>query len=111
MSSNAKSAFRTPFDFVDRKWARIHLSFETRIAPEGETRPVTARMINFSEGGFLLDCNKRLRAGAVVDIDLANLGKVRGRVAWSQNGRIGGAFLSNIAANDLVEMLEAERGE
>jgi PilZ domain len=111
MSSIAKSAFRTPFDFVDRKWARIHFSFETKIASEGENRPVTARMINFSEGGFLLDCNKRLRAGAVVDIDLASLGKVRGQVAWSQNGRVGGMFLSNIPANELVDMMEAERGE
>ncbi len=68
------------------------------------------RIINFSEGGFLIEAPDTVRPGELVELDLTGLGKVQARITWSRAGRAGGAFVSPIPANDLVEAVEMELG-
>jgi hypothetical protein len=108
MMDLAVTRFRTPVDYVDRRWARIHLAFETMVATEhsGASR---ARIVNFSEGGFLLDCDTPLKRGEIVELALSGLGRCRGRIIWWDGKNAGGAFESLIPANDLAEIMEKER--
>ena len=101
--------FRTPIDYVDRKWARTYLSFETKLETQDASR-AAVRVINFSNGGFLIACDKPLKRGEMVQLAMNGLGKVTGRIVWSEKGRAGGSFETAIAANDLVEIIESEQG-
>lgn len=106
MFSHSVARFRTPVDYVDRKWGRIHLSFDSTIATGKSGAESPVRILNFSEGGFLMDCREVLHPGEIVELDLSALGKVQGRITWSDGGRAGGAFISPILANDLVIAVE-----
>jgi PilZ domain len=99
---------RTPLDYVRRKWERVYLSFETTLSTyRGLTTPV--RVINFSEGGFLIQCDERLERGDAVMIELHGVGKVTGRIAWSANGHAGGSFDDMIGAHELIATIESEQ--
>lgn len=100
--------FRTPIDYVDRKWARTYLSFETNLETQDASH-APVRVINFSNGGFLIACDKPLKRGEMVQLEMNGLGKVTGRIIWSDKGRAGGTFETAIAANDLVEIIEGEQ--
>ena len=47
---------------------------------------------NVSAGGLLADTTMDLKLDDVVKVDLRRVGRVSGRVIWSQNGRFGIAF-------------------
>ena len=102
--------FRTPIDYIDRKWPRTYLSFETKLETQDASH-APVRVINFSNGGFLIACDKPLKRGEMVQLEMNGLGKVNGRIIWSDKGRAGGTFESAIAANDLVEIIEGEQDE
>jgi hypothetical protein len=99
---------RTPLDYVNRKWERIYLSFETKLSTYSGLF-VAVRVINFSDGGFLLACEERLKRGEPVIIELTGLGEVTGRIAWSFGGRAGGSFDDMIRAQALIEAIESQQ--
>lgn len=99
--------FRTPLDFVDRRWERTYLSFETILSGDGNLcMPV--RVINFSEGGFLIACDHKVKSGDLVVLELIGVGAVTGRVAWAAQGRVGGTFEDKLKVADLIAALEAD---
>lgn len=51
-----------------------------------------ARIRNLSESGMMADCEKKFAPGQEVYVDLRGIGKVKGNVAWYEDGRIGVAF-------------------
>ncbi len=100
--------FRTPLDYVQRQWERTYLSFETLIKTRsGFQAPV--RVINFSHGGFLLACDAPLKRGDEIEIELAGIGEVCGRIAWVRGGQVGGQFDSVIKAAELVAAIETRQ--
>ncbi|MDE2301269.1 MAG: PilZ domain-containing protein [Sphingomonadales bacterium] len=58
----------------------------------GETRPREVRVRNLSATGLLAEGAGRLAAGARVEVELRNLGWVRGTIAWAGENRCGVAF-------------------
>ncbi len=57
---------------------------------EGQVFPV--RLRNISSGGALLESERGLAPGALVELDLAGCGLLRAEVRWSQAGRLGLRF-------------------
>ena len=53
---------------------------------------VVVRVRNLSPGGMLAEGKLRVEQGAVVEIDLRNIGPVGGRVVWAGVGKFGIAF-------------------
>lgn len=58
----------------------------------GRGAPVPVRIRNLSAGGLMAEHGPVLPVGAEVEIELRNVGMVRGTVAWSAEGRVGIAF-------------------
>lgn len=98
--------FRTPLDFVDRRWERTYLSFETVLTGEGNMC-LPVRVVNFSEGGFLIASDQKVSAGDRIVLEMIGVGAVTARVAWASQGRIGGTFEDRLKVNDLIAALEA----
>jgi hypothetical protein len=72
----------------------LFLSAELRIdGIEGEHK---VRVRNLSSGGLMADGGPRVQRGAVVWVNLRNLGWVEGSVAWVQDSRCGIAFRDDI---------------
>ncbi|PKP98630.1 MAG: pilus assembly protein PilZ [Alphaproteobacteria bacterium HGW-Alphaproteobacteria-13] len=71
---------------------RDSLFMQARLTLSGETEPVTVRVRNLSAGGMLAETPQRAAEGASVDVELPNVGSVRGRVVWVGEGKFGIAF-------------------
>jgi hypothetical protein len=99
---------RTPLDYIERRWERIFHSFETTLSTYSRFY-MPVRVINFSEGGFLLSAEGPLARGEEVKIELVDVGEVTGRIAWSFNGRVGGSFDQPINTKTLTEALESKQ--
>lgn len=50
------------------------------------------RVRNLSAGGLMAEYPSSIEPGARIVIELRGVGKVRGRIAWATDGRIGIAF-------------------
>lgn len=53
-------------------------------------RDLQARLWNISEGGFMAECEEKLRLGSHVVVDLPGRGKVLAEVRWVLGWRFGG---------------------
>ncbi len=105
---------RSPFDFVPRRWERIYRSFATELSVEQEgAMPV--RVVNFSKQGFLVECDRTLPNGTEIQIIVAGIGSVKGKIMWSRSGQAGGTFEPAVcpdtvhAALDKVDELTIEQ--
>jgi hypothetical protein len=58
--------------------------------------PVQVRVRNLSPGGLMAEFAQPVSEGAPIDIDVRGIGWIRGRVAWTAEGRIGVAFDTEI---------------
>jgi hypothetical protein len=96
---------RTPLDYVHRKWERTFLSFETRLSTLSSFM-MPVRVINFSQGGFLISCDTPLNPGDDVLIELVGIGEVSGRITWCHRGQAGGVFNDHIRADALIDAIE-----
>lgn len=65
-----------------------------RIENESETHRVRVR--NLSDGGMMAEGPMLVQRGFRLEIDLRNIGKITGSVAWVQDKRFGIAFDSEI---------------
>jgi len=57
-------------------------------------RELYSRLWNISEGGFMAECEEKLRIGQVVEVDLPLKGRVRAEVRWVLGWRFGAMILS-----------------
>ncbi len=53
---------------------------------------IVARVRNISSGGIMVDCPLGSTIGEVVTVEIKNLGRVAGKVAWSVPPRLGISF-------------------
>lgn len=63
---------------------------------EGRSDSFRAKVRNLSAGGMMAEGNFDIERGARVVVQLRNIGKVKGTVAWDQGNRLGIAFDSEI---------------
>jgi PilZ domain len=81
---------------IKRRASRASLFLTANIAIEGLATPVTVRVRNLSEGGMMIDGHVKLVQNMPVIVDLRGIGKIEGRVAWTEAGRAGVAFAVEI---------------
>jgi PilZ domain len=79
-----------------RRASRASLFLSANIAIEGLATPVTVRVRNLSEGGMMIDGHVRFVRDMPVSIELRGIGKIAGRIAWTEAGRAGVEFAVEI---------------
>lgn len=52
-------------------------------------RELQGRLANISRGGFMAECEEKVRLGSIVEVDLPERGKVRAEVRWVLGWRFG----------------------
>jgi PilZ domain len=57
-------------------------------------RELIARIANISEGGFMAECEEKMRIGSIVEADLPDRGHVRAEVRWALGWRFGAMILA-----------------
>ncbi|MBV7258381.1 PilZ domain-containing protein [Erythrobacter crassostreae] len=68
----------------------LFLLASIRVEQDEEAHKVRVR--NLSDGGMMGEGNLRVKRGNRLQIELRNIGKVEGSVAWVQDNRFGIAF-------------------
>jgi hypothetical protein len=56
-------------------------------------RELMGRLANISEGGFMAECEEKVRLGSVVEVVLPERGRVRAEVRWVLGWRFGAMIL------------------
>jgi hypothetical protein len=77
---------------LSRSADRDSLFLQAGLIIPGCADPVTVRVRNLSPGGMLAEAKVKVAQGAVVEVDLRNVGPVVGRVIWVGEGKFGIAF-------------------
>ncbi len=77
---------------VDRD--SLFLMAEIRVDGGDQSHRVKVR--NLSAGGMMAEGDVRVSRGALVIVNLRNIGDVEGSVAWTQDNRFGIAFVEEI---------------
>jgi positive regulator of sigma E activity len=57
-------------------------------------RQMAGRLANLSVGGFMAECEEKLRKGAIVEVDIPARGRVRAEIRWVLGWRFGAMILS-----------------
>lgn len=68
----------------------LFLLANVRVENEGDFRRVRVR--NLSDGGMMAEGNLNVQRGNRLEIELRNIGRIGGSVAWVQDERFGIAF-------------------
>lgn len=87
---------RTVTDIDHRQVGRDSLFLMADVRVEGQAGDHRVKVRNLSAHGMMAECTVRVTSGAGVEVNLRNVGWVRGRVAWIQDNRFGIAFLEEI---------------
>ena len=56
-------------------------------------RELFGRLANISDGGFMAECEEKVRLGSIVKVEVPGRGKVRGEVRWVLGWRFGAMIL------------------
>ncbi len=72
----------------------LFLLANIRLERDGESHRVRVR--NLSDGGMMGEGTMRVQRGDRLEIELRNIGRIAGSVAWVQDNRFGIAFDSEI---------------
>ncbi len=80
----------------NRQIARDSLFLMAELRLDGTSVEHRIKVRNLSEGGMMGEGEVRVRRGDVLDVQIRNLGWVRGSVAWVQESRFGVAFVEPI---------------
>ena len=75
-----------------RSGPRDSLFLLTNLTSNEGTPLGRARVRNLSATGLMADCERLVPVGAGIVLELRGVGRVSGRVVWSQDGKIGIAF-------------------
>ena len=71
---------------------RDSLFLQAGLLLPGRTDPVAVRVRNLSAGGMLAESPIPVSEGAMITVELGNIGRVSGRVVWAGEGKFGIAF-------------------
>ncbi len=83
-------------DSENRQIARDSLFVLTDLRVEGQDGEHRVKMRNLSAGGMMAEGTVRVRGGAIVSVNLRNVGWTKGSVAWIEGNRFGVAFAEDI---------------
>ncbi|MES2493451.1 MAG: PilZ domain-containing protein [Pseudomonadota bacterium] len=83
-------------DSDNRQIPRDSLFIMAGLRVDGEQAEHSARIRNLSTGGLMAETSVRVTRGAIVHVNLRNLGWTAGTVAWVQDNRFGVAFREDI---------------
>lgn len=82
---------------VSRESARDSTFLSAKITFDSTPEaPMDVRVRNVSAGGMMIDISVAREKGVGLTVELKNVGKVRGQVAWSTNSRMGIDFDAEI---------------
>jgi hypothetical protein len=56
-------------------------------------RELLARLANISDGGFMAECEEKVRLGSIVEVVLPDRGRVQAEVRWALGWRFGAMIL------------------
>jgi hypothetical protein len=60
-------------------------------------RELQGRLANISNGGFMAECEEKVRIGSIVEVALPGRGTVRAEVRWALGWRFGAMILPDDA--------------
>jgi len=79
-----------------RQVSRDSLMLSAEVAVEGAAQTARVRVRNLSAGGMMAEGDVAAKRGHKITVNLRNIGKVEGTVAWVQDNRFGIAFVDSI---------------
>lgn len=79
-----------------RSVSRDSLFLLANVRTERDGEPHRVRVRNLSDGGMMGEGSLRVQRGDRLEIELRNIGRIAGSVAWVQDNRFGIAFESEI---------------
>jgi len=93
-----------------RQLNRDSLFLMAKIKVEGDTSGLEHRVKvrNLSSGGMMAEGDIKVARGAIVSVELRNIGWVEGSVAWRQDSRFGIAFLEEIDPRNARAQMQAD---
>ncbi|MEN7537565.1 PilZ domain-containing protein [Aurantiacibacter flavus] len=103
-----------------RQVDRDSLFLLAQVRVDGVDHPNKVKVRNLSTGGMMAEGDVDVGRGSPVEVELRNIGWVKGSVAWRQDNRFGIAFLDEIDPKQVREPLgtkapasagQAKRGE
>lgn len=80
----------TAIDTRSLKRDSLFLSAELTLSEGAE--PVRVKVRNLSDGGMMAEADLSIERGARLGVELRNVGRVNGSVAWTQDNRFGIVF-------------------
>ncbi len=80
----------------NRQIARDSLFLMAELRVEGLAGEHRVKVRNLSEGGMMGEGSVRVLRGTIVEVNVRNIGWVKGSVAWVQDSRFGVAFADPI---------------
>ena len=103
-----------------RQVDRDSLFLLAQMRVDGVDQPNRVKVRNLSTGGMMAEGQVEVGRGAPVEVELRNIGWVKGTVAWRQDNRFGIAFVDEIDPKQVREPVgtsaqtaaeQAQRGE
>ncbi|RIV90867.1 PilZ domain-containing protein [Aurantiacibacter xanthus] len=103
-----------------RQVDRDSLFLLAQMRVDGVDQPNRVKVRNLSTGGMMAEGQVEVGRGAPVEVELRNIGWVKGTVAWRQDNRFGIAFIDEIDPKQVREPVstsaqtaatQAQRGE
>jgi len=79
-----------------RQVNRDSLFLLAQVRVDGQDAVHRVKVRNLSAGGMMAEGDVRVMRGALVKVELRNIGWVEGSVAWKQDNRFGIAFVDEI---------------
>ena len=79
----------------------LFLSADLTLGEGGE--PVRVKVRNLSDGGMMAEADLYVERGMRLAVDLRNVGRVTGSVAWTQDNRFGIVFDNEIDSKKVRE--------
>lgn len=79
-----------------RQIVRDSLFVMVDVRLDGSSLEHRVKMRNLSSGGMMLEAGLRVTKGAIVFVNIRNLGWIEGSVAWIEESRFGVAFREEI---------------
>ncbi|WP_137680327.1 PilZ domain-containing protein [Aurantiacibacter suaedae] len=88
-----------------RQVDRDSLFLLSQVRVNGADHPNKVKVRNLSTGGMMAEGEVEVGRGALIEVDLRNIGWVKGTVAWRQDNRFGIAFVDEIDPKQVREPL------
>ena len=79
-----------------RQVNRDSLFLLAQLRVDGQEEVTRVKVRNLSAGGMMAEGEAKVMRGAMVAVELRNVGWVEGSVAWKQDNRFGIAFVAEI---------------